>query len=78
MIIEAVEPLAIEAERMMEVVNKNKENLDGEYFGDNIDKIVIDGNLSPKKIQTLSTKHGIKQKKKSKKVGECNSDKESG
>lgn len=63
-IIERVEPLAMEAESMMEVMNENNEDLDDEDQEYNIDKMANEGDLSPKKIKSLSAKHGSKQKKK--------------
>lgn len=60
MIIEGVEPLVMETWSVIEIVNKNKQDLDAEDLGDNIDKVALEENLSPKQIQSLSAKYGRK------------------
>lgn len=47
----------------MEIVNKNKEDMDNDDLGDNINKVAIEGNLSPKQIQSLNAKHGKQHKR---------------
>lgn len=58
MIRERVKPLEMEAGNIMELVNNNKEDLDSEDLVDNIDKVAVEGNLSPNQIHSLSAKNG--------------------
>lgn len=52
-IFKEVEPLAIDARSMMDVVNEDNKDQDDEYLGDNIKNIATEGDLYPKKIQSL-------------------------
>lgn len=48
-IIEGVEPLAMDAGSMIKVVDENNEDLNDEDLEDNIAKIAVERDLSPKK-----------------------------
>lgn len=62
-VMERVLPLAIQATHQMEFSNKNKHELDDEDLEKNIDKIALEGDLSPKKIDTIKASQGKKHKK---------------
>lgn len=47
-VIEGIVPLEIQAGNQIKVSNKRKKDLDGEDVDDNIEKVAIEGNLSPK------------------------------
>lgn len=55
MIMEGIVPLAIVAGKQLKISNINKVDMDEE---DNIKQVAITADLSPKKIQQLSAKHG--------------------
>lgn len=56
--------------------NKRGEELDEEDQEDNIEKIAIEGNLSPKQIDTLKASHGKQKKKRKNPSYRCNANKE--
>lgn len=57
MLLEGILPLAIEAGNLMEIVNKKKKDLDTKDLVDNINKVAVKGNLSPKQNQPLNARH---------------------
>lgn len=56
MVIEIVVPLAIQVANQIDFSNKRKEDLDEDDLEKNIDKVSIEGNLSPKLIQSKQYK----------------------
>lgn len=58
MVWEGIVPLVIEAENQTELSNKKKEDMDNKDLEDNIEKVMLEGNFSPKQIQELIAKHG--------------------
>lgn len=56
-------PLAIQVGNQLEFCNKNKDDLDEEDLENNIDKVVIEGNLPPYQIDIMKTTKGKKYKK---------------
>lgn len=63
MVIENILPLAIQAENQTEYSNIGKLSLDEEDLTNNIEKVGIEGNLSPRHIEKLKTNQGIQKKK---------------
>lgn len=63
MLLQGIIPLAIEVGNQKKLKNKKKEDMNQEDLEDNIEKVAIEGNLSPKQIQTLSANHGKQHKK---------------
>lgn len=55
-------PLVMEAGNMIEMVNRKNKDLDVDDLVDDIDRVLVEGDLSPKQIQSLNTKHGKQQK----------------
>lgn len=53
MVLEGILPLVIEARNMLEIMNIRTEDLDTEELVDNIDKVTVERNMSPKQIKSL-------------------------
>lgn len=63
MVIEGVIPLTIYFANQMEFRNKRRNDLDEDDLEKNIDKVAIEGNLSPKQIEIIKVAQGNHIKK---------------
>lgn len=58
MVLDGVLPLAIQTKNQMEFSNKKNKDLDEDDLDENIEKVVVEGNLSPKQIDTIKATNG--------------------
>lgn len=60
---ERILPLTVQDKHQLEFFNKNKHELNDEDLERNIDKVLLEGDLSPKKIDTINVAWERKYKK---------------
>lgn len=58
-VMEDIFPLAIQVEKQITSSNKDNVVLDEDDLKDTIDKVGLEGNLSPKQIDKLKTNRGM-------------------